>query len=118
MKISVIIFLVFSLISICYADRICIEKTTGKLIEYQSGDAPLGTLKQNAVNAGYNENAVEEKYVAQSEWWSIREEQIDRPAREKAAQEELLRQQKEQEIQAVLGLTNIDFQKLKDVLKN
>lgn len=45
-------------------NRICIEKSTGKLIEFQSGKADLGTLIQNAINAGYDENDIEEKYTA------------------------------------------------------
>lgn len=44
-------------------NRICIEKSTGKLIEFQSGKADLGTLIQNAINAGYDENDIEEKYT-------------------------------------------------------
>lgn len=44
-------------------NRICIEKSTGKLIEFQSGKADLGTLIQNAINTGYKEKDVEEKYT-------------------------------------------------------
>lgn len=44
-------------------NRICIQKSTNKLIEFQSGKAPLGTLIQNAVAAGYKESEVEEKYT-------------------------------------------------------
>ncbi len=44
-------------------NRICIEKSTGRLIEFQSGKADLGTLIQNAINAGYKEKDVEEKYT-------------------------------------------------------
>ena len=43
--------------------RICIEKSTGKLIEFQSGNAPLGTLTENAVASGYKKSEVEEKYT-------------------------------------------------------
>jgi len=49
-------------------DRIAIQKSTGKIIEYQSGDAELGTLTQNAINAGYDEADVEEKYIEYSDY--------------------------------------------------
>ena len=48
--------------------RVCIEKSSGKMIESQSGVAPYGTLLANAVNAGYSESDVEEKVVTQEEW--------------------------------------------------
>lgn len=51
--------------------RACIEKATGKLIEMQSGEAELGTLTQNAVNAGYAEADIEEKYVTNEEYAAI-----------------------------------------------
>jgi len=49
-------------------DRITIQKSTGKIIEYQSGNAELGTLTQNAINAGYAEADVEEKYIEYSDY--------------------------------------------------
>lgn len=45
-------------------NRICIHKPSGKLIEFQDGDAPLGTLMENAIRAGYSRNDIEEKYTA------------------------------------------------------
>ncbi len=47
--------------------RICTEKETGRLIELQSGMAPLGTLLQNAVNAGFSKDAIEEHYITDQE---------------------------------------------------
>ena len=49
-------------------DRIAIQKSTDKIIEYQSGDAELGALTQNAINAGYDEADVEEKYIEYSDY--------------------------------------------------
>ena len=43
-----------------WADRVCVVKSTGKLIEYQS-DAKEGTLLQNALNTGYKEKDIEEE---------------------------------------------------------
>ena len=118
MKYLISSFLIFGLISVCYADRVCLEKTTGKLIEYQSGDAPLGTLVQNAVNVGYKKEDIEERYVNKEEWQIIKEEKIDKPAREKAKQEELKRKQKEQTVKQKLNLSDADFQDLKEALKD
>lgn len=47
--------------------RAAIRKSTGKLIEFQSGDAPLGTLTQNAINAGIPANDIDEKYITEAE---------------------------------------------------
>lgn len=46
-----------------FSGRASIRKSTGELIEFQSGEAPLGTLTQNAVNAGIPIEDIEEKYV-------------------------------------------------------
>lgn len=43
--------------------RVVTQKSTGKFIEYQSGDAPLGTLTKNAIGYGFKIDDVEEKYV-------------------------------------------------------
>jgi cobalamin biosynthesis protein CbiD len=57
-------------------NRVCINKTTGELIEMQSGgwtenkelaEARLNTLKQNAVNAGYAEKDIEVKWATPDE---------------------------------------------------
>ena len=52
-------------------DRIAIQKSTNKIIEYQSGDVELGTLTQNAINAGYDEADVEEKYIEYSDYKAL-----------------------------------------------
>jgi hypothetical protein len=50
--------------------RICVEKSTGKLIEMQS-DATEGTLIRNAVAAGYNEVDIEEKETTAEEYQAM-----------------------------------------------
>lgn len=50
--------------------RICIEKSTGRLVESQS-HAREGTLIINAVSAGYNEFDIEEKEATESEFQAI-----------------------------------------------
>jgi len=52
--------------------RVCINKTTGKLIEAQSGGNNLEVLKQNAIDAGFNEEDLEVKNVSDEEYKVIR----------------------------------------------
>lgn len=100
----------------CYADRVCIEKATGKLIEMQSGNAPLGTLTKNAVNAGYDVNDVEEKYVNDAEWAAIKDTWITQPAKVKAAEKEAARKITESDIRQKLNLSEKEFKDLKEAL--
>jgi hypothetical protein len=52
--------------------RVCIETSTGKLIEAQSGDqAPLDTLLANALAAGYAAEAVEVKVVDEETYQAL-----------------------------------------------
>jgi len=55
--------------------KICIQKSTGIMIESQS-DATEGTMIKNAVNAGYDENDLEEKEVSESERQALIEAKI------------------------------------------
>jgi hypothetical protein len=62
--------------------RICTEKSTGKILEMQSY-ATEGTLVQNAVNAGYVAEDVEEKVITNAEWATLNapsQEEIDAQA--------------------------------------
>lgn len=66
--------------------RVCINKSTGKLIESQSGgeshpnqeindeeyaQTNLDTLRQNAINAGYKAEDIEVKFVTDEEFAAI-----------------------------------------------
>ena len=59
--------------------RVSINKSTGKVIEMQSGgyedatlkDARLNTLRQNALNAGYAEKDIEVKWVTDAEYAAL-----------------------------------------------
>lgn len=50
--------------------RVCTELSSGRLIEHQSGDDPkkLGTLRRNAVAAGWREDEIECRIVDQEEF--------------------------------------------------
>ena len=62
-------------------NRVCIDKTTGKVIEMQSGGydesdavvtaARLDTLRQNAINAGYKDADIEVKWVSAEEYAAL-----------------------------------------------
>lgn len=80
MKIISILIAIVLMSNIVYANRVCLRKSDGKLIEYQSGNAFLGTLTRNAVEAGYNASDIEEVNVTEEEWAQIRYEQLEKPA--------------------------------------
>ena len=105
---SIIICLSLILIpTLVFADRVCLEKSTSELIEYQSGDAPLGTLTQNAINAGYKKEDIIEKYVTKEEWQQIKYEQIEKPAKDKADAEKIASQKKKNAI--IIKFKNLGF---------
>lgn len=109
-------FLVLLLITPCFADRVVVKKSTGELIEYQSGNALLGTLTQNAVNYGYNANDVEEKYVNEQEWIEIKEKWIDKLARDSEKIKNDNKNAKKELIKIKLNLSNQEFKDLKEAL--
>lgn len=41
--------------------RVCVRKSNNEILEMQSHDAELGTLKNNLVNNGFNGDELEEK---------------------------------------------------------
>lgn len=61
--------------------RVCIQKSTGKFIEMQSGGETqehLDTLTQNAINQGYKAEDIETKFISNEEW-----EKMDRKLNKK-----------------------------------
>ncbi len=56
--------------------RVTIQKSTQKFLEFQSGDASLGTLTQNAINAGISKDDIEEKYITEIEFKILKEKNI------------------------------------------
>jgi len=98
------------------ADQVCFQRSTGTLLEYQS-HARAGTCTANAVNGGLATSDVEEREVTRAEWQEIREAQIDAPARAQHQQREEVRQAKEQTLRQKLGLTQQEFDDLKDALR-
>lgn len=116
----VIMCLMFLIISFpCFANygRVCLEKSTGKLIEFQSDNALLGTLTLNAINGGYDENNIEEKYVTKNQWKVLEKKWIIDPADKVKKEMEKIRKGKEDKIKTKLNLSNEDWKNLKDALK-
>lgn len=64
--------------------RICIQKSTGRLIESQS-DATAGTLIANAISAGFSSSDVEERIVSMTDWQVMLDAQKPAPAVDKRA---------------------------------
>ena len=114
-KLTVIFFvLCFVFYSLAFADvRVCINGTTGKLIESQSGgrthpkiddkiyaETNLETLRQNAINAGYDLKDIEVKFVTQEEYEILMEASMPEPTTEqiyevkvKLKEKEIIRRQ-------------------------
>ena len=99
-----------------WAARVCVERGTGKLIEYQSHATP-GTLLRNAKAAGYQEAQVEEREVTSAEWTALQEQWIDAPNRAAAIVQAAQRQSKAAIIRAKLGLSAQEFEELKEALR-
>ena len=98
-----------------WAARVCLEKTTGKLIEYQSQATP-GTLLRNAEASGYTADQVEEREVTPEAWAAIREEWIVKPARERRKDREADQRKKAQAMKQKLGFSDQEFDDLRDAL--
>lgn len=116
-------------------NRICIEKSTGKLIEMQSGgyddeklrDARLDTLKQNALNAGYKEADIEVKWISDEELQPLMAA-LNQPTEQEvyiSQQKSILRGIREQQIDALiegdtdtLSALKVKAQKIKDKIKH
>jgi hypothetical protein len=99
-----------------YADIISIDKKTGKFIEHRTSNTS-NTLIQEAVNMGYKAEDVELRIITPNEWLEIKENQIDKPARERKKAKEDEIKAKELEIKRKLNLTDKEFEDLKEVLK-
>lgn len=57
--------------------RVCIQKSTGKLLEMQSGGTTqehLDTLTKNQINQGYEPDDIESKFISNEEWEVMRAE--------------------------------------------
>ena len=93
--------------------RVCINKSTGKLIESQSGgntQAHLDTLKQNALNAGHSEADIEVKFVTDAEYQAILDSMKPIPTEKQLY--EIAIKAKEAEILRRMAIAEIKVEKL------
>lgn len=117
----VIVFL--SLCYNAYAARVLQEKSTGKLLEYQSDARPGALIKDYTDNPqyGYTADQIEEKEVTPQEWAAIQKKWIDDPAKKRESDRiqalEQDRQAKEDAIRQKLNLTQDEFKTLRDSLE-
>ena len=90
-----------------WADRVCLERATGKLLEYQSRMDEGTCLKNWVTNnpqLGYTAADIVERELTPAAWALMREEKIDKPERAAAAVREAERQVKVSAIRAKLVL--------------
>jgi len=103
----IIFFIVLLIASNCFADTVCIRKSDGKPIEYQSKDVDFNVLKQNAINAGLKENEIEVKSITKDEYLALVEKEVHKPERDSKANKI---SQSKTNIKNKLGLTDKDFE--------
>lgn len=99
-----------------WADRVCLERGTGRLLEYQQR-ASAGTLLENARRAGYQDAQIEEREITPAEWAALREAQIDAPARQRRKARETERKDKAESLRQKLGLSPSEFEDLREALR-
>ena len=118
MKILSIFLMIIFTVSFSFADRVCILKSNGRPLEYQSGDAPLGTLTQNCINAGFGTpDMFEEKYVTKEEYQQIKEAYDAKPESPEFKKKEILKKKEADKKTAkdklkTLGLSEQDLKAL------
>ena len=99
----------------------CVERATGKLLDYQSHGRP-GTCERNWVTEnpqyGYTVGQIEERSITASEWVALRDQWIDAPTRQRKAEREMARQGRETAIRAKLGLSKAEFDDLRAALSD
>ena len=102
--------------SFAWAAQVCLERTTGRLLEYQS-DATPGTCTRNAVASGMTATEVEEHEVTEAEWQSLKARWIDHPAQQAREATRVARQQKATVLRQKLNLTEQEFEELREALR-
>ena len=107
--------------NLSFADRVCIKKSTGELMEYQSS-ATAGTLLRNRELEGLNPSDYDEQEVTPAQYKALRETWIDTPAQEarknRKVSRENARRARENSIKARLGLSDQEFSDLREALSD
>ena len=112
--------LLWSLTGPVAADVLCLERATGKILEYQAPGTP-GICTQNLITAGWHAHEIEERAVTTEEWEALNDAQVRQPQRQakaaRQAQAAVKRQAAEARVQAKLGLTEKEWDDLKEALR-
>lgn len=83
-----IALILLSICSFCYADKVILSDENGKhLMTSPYSDTAIEAMKKDAQSIGLDLTKVTVKKVTEAEWQIIEENQIKKPAREKAEQE-------------------------------
>ena len=114
-----IVFVALTFAQPAWAAKVCLERATGKLLEYQEHMAQ-GTCQTNWVIAnpqyGYTADQIEERKITPGEWEVLQETAIRTPARAAQAAREVERKDKATAIKTKLGLSDTDMANLKAAL--
>lgn len=105
------VYLVVILTAEAYADRVLIRKSDGYPIEYQTGDAPAGTLLKN--NPKYTADQVDEMKITKAQYEDMVAEKITQPEKDKKDQRIVASKAR---LKTKLSLTDQDIKDLKEVL--
>ena len=98
--------------SLAFADRVLIRLSDGVPIEYQYGDADIGTLRKN--HPEYQPSEVEERTISTAEYESLFEEKVIKPDRKT---KEAKQKPKEDRLRQKLGLSESEWNELKEILR-
>lgn len=83
-----IMLILLSITSLSYADKVILLDENGKhLMTSSYSDTAIEAMKKDAQSSGLDLSKVTVKKITETEWQVIEEEQIKKPAREKAEQE-------------------------------
>jgi len=93
--------------------RALIRKLDGVPIEYQSKDAKLGTLLQNAINSGLEPDDYEEKYITSDEYKILFNDKIAKPLKNLSI---IKKNEAKDRIKLKLKINDDDLEDLKESL--
>ena len=99
------------------AGQVCLEKGTGKLIEYQSRGRP-DTCTQNAMKSGYPAGQIEERTISNNEMQALLEQQVMQPAKKAREAKRKAKQQAIDSIRQKLNLSTEEFHELQEALRD
>ncbi len=101
--------------SLADAGQLCLNTKTNDIIEYQSR-SEVGTCTANALAAGVKSQDIEERTVTEAEWKLLEQYYVIQPNLDSAANRRQQREQKKTRLKTKLGLSESEFNDLKEAL--